>query len=63
MHAMSEAKKIVDEMAGKKKVPRVMVFTDSQATLGRIQSDKPGPGPVLALRTMNWVDALARNNI
>jgi len=39
MHAMSEAKKIADEMAGKKKVTRVMVFTDSQATLGRIQSD------------------------
>jgi len=63
MYAMSEAMKIADEMAEEKKVTRVMVFTDSQATLRRIQSDKPGPGQVLALRTMNWTDALARKNI
>jgi len=63
MYAMSEAMKIVDEMAGKKEVTRVMVFTDSQATLRRIQSDEPGPGQVLALRTMNWTDALGRKNI
>jgi len=63
MYAMSEAMKIVDEMASEKEVTRVTVFTDSQATLRRIQSDEPGPGQVLALRTMNWVDALARKNI
>jgi len=59
MYAMSEAMKIVDEKAEKEKFTRVTVFTDSQATLRRIQSDEPGPGQVLALRTMNWTDALA----
>jgi len=49
MYAMSEAMKIADEMAERKEVTRVMVFTDSQATLRRIQSDEPGPGQVLAL--------------
>jgi len=39
MYAMSEAMKIADDMAGEKEVTRVMVFTDSQATLRRIQSD------------------------
>jgi len=63
MYAMSEAMKIVDEMAGEKKVTKVMIFTDSQATLRRIQLDRRGPGQVLALRTMNWTDALARKNI
>jgi len=57
MYAMLEAMKIADEIAETKKVRRVMVFMDSQATLRRIQSDEPGPGQVLALRTMNWVDA------
>ena len=49
MYAMSEAMKIADEMAEEKKVTRVTVFTDSQATLRRIQSDEPGPGQVLVL--------------
>ena len=60
---MSEAMKIADEMAERKEVTRVTVLTDSQATLKRIQSDEPGPGQVLALRTMNWTDALARKHI
>jgi len=63
MYAMSEAMKIADEMAKEKEFTTVTVFTDSQATVRRIQSDKPRPGQVLALRTMNWTDALARNNI
>jgi len=63
MYAMSEAMKVADEMAETKEVTRVTVFTDSQATLRRIQSDEPGPGRVLALWTTNWVDALARKNI
>jgi len=62
-YAMSEAMKIADEMAVENEVRRVTVFTDSQATLRQTQSDKPGPGQVLALRMMNWVDALARKNI
>ena len=33
MYAMSEAVKIADEICWKKEVKRVMVFTDSQATL------------------------------
>jgi len=44
MYAMSEAMKVADEMAERKEVTRVTVFTDSQATLRRIQSDEPGPG-------------------
>jgi len=63
MYAMSEAMKIADEMAEIKEVTMVTVFTDSQATLRRIQSDEPRPEQVLALRMMNWVDALARRNI
>jgi len=63
MYAMSEAMKIADEKAEKEKFTRVTVFTDSQATLRRIQSDEPGPGQVLALRMMNWTDPLARKNI
>jgi len=49
MYAMSEAMRIADVMAEEKEVVRVMVFTDSQATLRRIQLDEPGPGQVLAL--------------
>jgi len=60
---MSDVMKIADEMADRRKVTRVTVFTDSQATLKRIQLDEPGPGQVLALRTMNRVNALARKNI
>jgi len=63
MYAMSEAMKIADEKAEKEKFTRVTVFMDSQATSRRIQSDEPGPGQVLALRTMNWANALARKNI
>jgi len=63
MYAMSEAMKIADEKAEKEKFTRVTVFTDSQATLRRIQSDEQGPGQVLALRTMNWTDAIARKDI
>ena len=55
--------KIADEMAEEKRVIRVTVFTDAQATLKHIQSDEQGPGQVLALRMMNWADALARKNI
>jgi len=63
MYVMLEAMKIADEMAEEKEITRVMVFTDSQATLRRIQLDEPGPGQVLALRIINWVNALARKNI
>jgi len=63
MYAMSETMKVVDEMAERKEVTRVPVFTDSQATLRPIQSDEPGPGQVLALLTMNWTDALTRKYI
>jgi len=62
MYAMFEATQVADEMAERKEVTRVTVFMDSQATLRRIQSDEPGPGQVLELRTMNWTDALARMN-
>ena len=44
MYAMSEAMKVADEMAERKEVTRVTVFTDSQATLRRIQSDQPVTG-------------------
>jgi len=60
---MSEAVKIADEISGRKEVRRVTIFTDSQATLRRIQSDEPGPGQVLALRTMNWESELTDKNI
>jgi len=60
MYAMSEAMKIADEISKEKEVTRV---PESQATLRRIQSDKPGPGQVLVLRTMNWVNAFARKHI
>jgi len=63
MYAMSEAVKIADEICGRKEVRRVTIFTDSQATLRRIQSDEPGPGQVLALRTMNWESELLKKNI
>jgi len=59
MYAMLEAMKVADEMAEEKELTRVTVFTDSQATLRRIQSDEAGQGQVLALQTMNWADALA----
>jgi ribonuclease HI len=63
MYAMSEAVKIADKISGKEGVWRVTIFTDSQATLRRIQSDEPGPGQVLALRTMNWESDLTDKNI
>jgi len=63
MYAMSEAVKIADNICREKEVRRVTVFTDSQATLRRIQSDEPGPGQELTLRTMNWESELADKNI
>jgi hypothetical protein len=60
---MSEAVKIADEIGKKEEVRRVTIFTDSQATLRRIQSDEPGPGQALALRTMNWESELTDKNI
>jgi len=63
MYAISEAMKIADEKAEQEKFVRVRVFTDSQATLKRIQSDEPGPRQVLVLQMMNWADALAGKNI
>jgi len=63
MYAISEAVRIVDEICREKEVRRVMIFTDSQATLRRIQSDEPGPGQVLVLRTMNWESELTDKNI
>jgi ribonuclease HI len=63
MYAMSEAVKIADEICEEKEVRRVTILTDSQATLRRIQSDEPGPGQVLALRTMNWESELTKKNI
>jgi len=63
MYAMSKAVKIADAICEKKEVRRVTFFTDSQATLRRIQSEEPGPGQVLALRTMNWESELTDNNI
>jgi len=63
MYAMSEAVKIANEICRRKEVRRVTIFTDSQATLRRIQSDEPGPGQVLALRTMNWESELTDKNI
>jgi len=58
MYAMSEAVKIVDEICGKKGVRRVTVFTDSQATLRRIQSDEPGPGVRGSLLTAVMIHVL-----
>jgi len=52
MYAMSEAVKITNEIAEKERARRVTAFMDSQATSRRKQSDEPGPGQVLALRTM-----------
>jgi len=43
---MSEAMKVADEMAERNEITRVMVFTDSQATLRQIQLNEPGPGQV-----------------
>jgi len=63
MYAMSEAVKIADEIGEKKEGRRVTIFTDSQATLRRIQSDEPGPGQVLALLTMNWESELTDKSI
>jgi ribonuclease HI len=63
MYAASEAVKIADEICEKKEVRKVIFFTDSQATLRRIQSDEPGPGQVLALQTMNWESALLKTII
>jgi len=39
------------------------LWCSSRYKVGALQSDEPGPGQVLALRTMNWVDALDRKNI
>jgi len=63
MYTMSEAVKIADEVCEQKEVRRVTIFTDSQATLRRIQLDEPGSGQVLALRTMNWESELTDKNI
>jgi len=63
MYAMSEAMKVADEMAEETEITRNTVFTDSQADPRRIQSHEPGRGPVLALRTINWADALAKKTI
>jgi len=63
MYAMSEAVKIADEIGDKKEVRRVTIFTNSQATLQRIQSDEPGPGQALVLRTLNWESDLTDKNI
>jgi len=63
MYAMSEAVKIADEIGEEKEARRVTILTDSKATLRRIQSDEPGPGQVLALRTMNWKSQLLKKNI
>ena len=49
MYARSEAVKIATQITRKREVRRVTVFTDSQATLRRIQSDEPGTAQVLAL--------------
>jgi hypothetical protein len=54
MYAVLEGMKIANEISEKEEVRRVTVCTDSQATLRRIQSDEPGPGQGLALRTMIW---------
>jgi ribonuclease HI len=63
MYAMAEAVKIADEICREKEVRRVTIFTDSQATLRRIQSDEPGPWQVFALWTMNWERAIFKRNI
>jgi ribonuclease HI len=63
VYAVSEAVKIADEICKKEGARRVMIFMDSQSTLQRIQSDQPGPGQVLALRTMRWESELLRKNI
>jgi hypothetical protein len=44
-------------------VKRVTVFTDSQATLTRIQLDEPGAGQVLALQKMNLEIQLIQTDI
>jgi len=63
MYATSEVVKIANEIAEKEGVWRVTIFTDSQATLRRIHSDEPGPGQVLALRTMIWESELSRKDM
>jgi len=63
MYAMSEAVKIADEICRENEVRRVMVFTDSKATLRSIKYDMPGPGQALALRMMNWESELLEKNI
>jgi len=44
MYAMSEAVKIADEICRKQGARRVMIFTNSQVILRRIQLEKPEPG-------------------
>jgi hypothetical protein len=53
----------VGEICEKKGARRVTIFTDSQETLRRIQSDEPGPGQVVALRMMRWESELLKKNI
>jgi ribonuclease HI len=63
MNAMSEAVIIEDDFCEKNEVTKVTVFMDSQGTLRRIQSNKPGPGQAMALRTMNGESELTKKNI
>jgi len=63
LYAMSEAMRIAEEISNKKEVRRVTIFTNSQVTLRRIQSDEPGPGQLLALCTKNWESELTDENI
>jgi len=60
MYAMSKAMKVADEMAEGKEVTRVTVFTDSQATLKRIQSDEPGSRQVLAVTVQEGTKVLGK---
>jgi len=63
MYAMSEAVKIAEEINEEKAVRTVVVCTDSQATIRRIQSDEPGLEQILAFRTMNWESKLIKKHI
>jgi len=63
LYAVAEAMKFTEESCEREEVRIVTVFTDSQATLRRIQSDQPGPGQVLALWTMRWESKLLKRNI
>jgi ribonuclease HI len=63
MYAVSGAMKIAEVMCKKKDVRRVTVFTDSQATLRRLQSNEPEPEQALALRTIKWERDLLKKTI